>query len=133
MPNYDEESVESINSQLQKMGLHPAVMIDASHGNSMKDYKNQKIVIRSVADQLKKNTQTIMGIMIESNLKEGKQSHTPGKDNPSNLQYGVSITDGCIGVEETDILLGNINEAVPTKNKPLWKSRWDEAILPHEV
>ena len=73
-------------------------MVDCSHANSGKDYRNQKKVLRYILDRMKDNN-SIIGVMIESNLKEGKQKLS------KNLEYGVSITDSCIGIEETRELL----------------------------
>ena len=62
-------------------------------------------------NQVREGSQNILGVMIEGHIHEGKQSHTPGKDDPKSLKYGVSITDGCISWEETVILLDDLNEA----------------------
>ena len=110
-PNYDEISVKTVAKQLEQAWLAPRVMIDASHGNSNKDYKLQWLVVKNIANQVREGSQNILGVMIESHIHEGKQSHTPGKDDPKSLKYGVSITDGCIGWEETVILLDDLNEA----------------------
>ena len=103
-PNYDEESVHRANGLLEKKGLPSRVMIDCSHGNSRKDYRQQGEVLREVARQLRSGSRGILGVMIESNIVEGRQ------DRP--LVFGQSITDGCVGLEETRVLLKTLAEAV---------------------
>ena len=96
-PNYYENNVTETCKLLQEKGHVPRVMIDCSHGNSQKKFKNQLIVAESIATQLKNNN--ILGIMVESNINEGNQKIT------DNLQYGVSITDSCLNLNDTDKLL----------------------------
>jgi 3-deoxy-7-phosphoheptulonate synthase len=105
-PNYDEESVQKAQEQLLAKGLPSRVMIDCSHGNSKKDYRNQAVVLREVARQIKSGSTAIMGVMIESNLVEGRQDFVPGKP----LVFGQSITDSCISIEETKQLLRELAE-----------------------
>ena len=94
-PNYDEENVNSIEKE--------KVMIDCSHGNSNKNYKNQHKVFNEIIRQrFECGNKNIIGLMIESNINEGKQNLA---DNLGDLQYGVSITDSCISIEETISLL----------------------------
>jgi len=100
-PNYYEEYVEDAAELIKKSGLNPALLIDCSHANSAKKPDKQMRVLRSVVDQRKRH-QEIKGFMLESNLFAGKQS-IPG--NPRDLQYGISITDSCIGWEETEKML----------------------------
>ena len=76
-------------------------MIDCSHGNSTKDYRKQSDVLRNVANQIKNNEKNILGVMLESHLKEGNQKLTNRKD----LEYGRSITDACINLDTTKNLL----------------------------
>lgn len=102
--NYDEVSIAEAARSIYDRGLlsessHP-VMVDCSHGNSNKDHRNQPGVIRSVLDRAQSRPY-LMGFMIESNINEGRQDWAAGKE----LQYGVSITDACIGWEETARLL----------------------------
>ena len=111
VPNYDEMSVGKVVSQLEKAWLVPRVMIDTSHANSNKDYKLQWLVVNNIANQIREGSRHILGVMIESHIHEGKQSYTPWKDDPKDLKYGVSITDGCVGWDETVRLLENLNEA----------------------
>lgn len=104
-PNYDETSVNEAIILIQKRGLltesNRPVMIDCSHGNSAKDHRRQLSVAENVLKQFQSGQQRIMGMMIESNLQEGHQKWVAGKQ----LNYGVSITDACIGWEETKRLL----------------------------
>lgn len=84
-------------------------MVDASHGNSSKDYRNQPKVIASVADQLSKGEKAITGVMIESHINEGKQGE-PKEGKVEELQYGVSITDGCVSWQTTEQLLSQLSQ-----------------------
>lgn len=116
VPNYDEISVKKVTNQLEKAWLSPRVMIDASHANSNKNYRLQSIVVNNIANQVREGSQSILGVMIESHIHEWNQSHTPGKDDPKNLKYGLSITDGCIGWDTTVTLLENLNEAAGARS-----------------
>ncbi len=103
-PNYDEESVARAVGLLEKRGLPAKVMVDCSHGNSKKDYRVQGEVLREVGRQIANGSRGILGVMIESNLVEGRQ------DEP--VVFGQSITDGCIGIEETRELLETLESAI---------------------
>lgn len=107
-PNYDAASIDSACSALSKAGLAPRVMIDASHGNSRKKPENQPGVIQEVAAQVAAGDTRIFGVMVESHLVAGRQDLTPGKD----LTYGQSITDGCIGWDDSVAVLETLAEAV---------------------
>lgn len=107
-PNYGEASVDECCKKLEEAGMPAAVMIDASHSNSEKKYKKQLDVIENICGQLEKGSRKIMGVMIESNLVEGNQ---PLEGN-SNLTYGQSITDGCIGWEDTVKAIDKLAKAV---------------------
>lgn len=108
-PNYDAASVKACEIAMEKVGLIPNIMIDCSHGNSDKDYRRQPIVIDSVIDQLKNGNQSIIGVMIESNLNEGNQSSEQPK---ANLKYGVSVTDACINWETTEAVLIKLHTSI---------------------
>src|SRR5262250_764920 len=110
-PNYDSASVDSACKELAAAGLAQRVMIDLSHSNSQKNYLRQIEVGREVAAQIARGDDRIRGIMIESNLKSGRQDLIPGKE----LTYGQSITDACIGWEESIPLLEGLAEAVRTR------------------
>jgi 3-deoxy-7-phosphoheptulonate synthase len=101
-PNYYEDDVEAARKMMEEAGLNPAIVIDCSHGNSRKDYRRQSRVLRSLVDQVCWGEKSIRGFMLESNIKAGKQALS---DNPASLEYGKSVTDGCMGWEETESLL----------------------------
>jgi 3-deoxy-7-phosphoheptulonate synthase len=114
-PNYDAASVDAACRELFKSGLAPRVMIDFSHANSAKDHRLQLDVCNNVAAQIAGGDNRIVGVMIESHLKPGRQDIVPIK----NLQYGVSITDACIGWEETEKVLEVLAEAVRERRRVL--------------
>ncbi len=107
-PNYDEASVKRYSRSLEQHGLPTRLMVDCSHDNSGKDYRQQGRVVAEVARQLSGGHSPIMGVMIESYLNEGKQKVCAAEP----LQYGVSITDGCIGWAETETVLADLYEAL---------------------
>src|SRR5258707_6398338 len=92
-PNYDSASVASASAELARSGVSQRMMVDASHANSSKKPENQPLVIADIARQLSDGEQRIVGVMIESNLVAGRQDVLAGTE----LTYGHSITDGCIG------------------------------------
>jgi len=127
-PNYEEKYIKETEAIMRENGLTPKIMVDCSHGNSQKNHRNQKGVLQNVMHQIKNSTGTssttsritssttsritssttsritssptsIIGVMLESNIKEGKQTLT--KLNYNSLLPGTSITDGCISIEET--------------------------------
>jgi 3-deoxy-7-phosphoheptulonate synthase len=112
-PNYDAASVEAACRELAAAGLATKVMVDCSHANSRKQYKLQVDVAEDVAEQLATGDDRIIGLMVESHLKEGRQEHTPG----CTLEYGKSITDPCIGWEDTVTLLDTLAEAVRARRR----------------
>jgi 3-deoxy-7-phosphoheptulonate synthase len=107
-PNYDAAHVEEAARQLARAGLLPRVMIDFSHGNSQKEFKRQLEVGADVARQIAGGDQRIMGAMVESHLLEGRQDVVPGQA----LVRGQSITDACIGWDDSVGLLHTLAEAV---------------------
>jgi 3-deoxy-7-phosphoheptulonate synthase len=109
-PNYDKEHVQLAKQSIKNSGLSVPIMIDCSHGNSNKDHRNQPKVALNIADQVRSGEDLLVGVMLESNLNEGKQS-VPD-DGPVALEYGVSITDGCINWEETENVLDILAKAV---------------------
>ena len=106
--NYGAEAVNNVCASLEKSGLPQRVMIDCSHANCSKDYKRQAVVCRDVASQIANGDDRIIGVMIESNLVEGAQKLVKGKP----LVYGQSITDPCIGWDQTWELLRELAAAV---------------------
>lgn len=107
-PNYHEEHIREIIECCSKEGLKKRLIIDCSHGNSQKDYKRQPIVCHSIAKQVSNGEIQIGGVMIESNIKEGKQE----LKNPKDLEYGLSITDACVNLETTFLMLKDLNNAI---------------------
>ena len=112
--NYTAQSVSEVSEQLQQAGLAPRVMIDCSHANSRKDHTQQPAVCRDVAGQIRSGARNIMGIMLESNLVAGAQK----LNNGTPLVYGQSITDACIGWDETAELLTELAVSVRTGRDP---------------
>jgi len=107
-PNYFRQHVEDAEALFRKYKLNPAIMIDCSHGNSRKKHKNQATVLRAFFLNRKEIGNILVGLMLESNLKEGRQDIVNGKHN---LIYGMSVTDSCIGWDETVRLLQYAQEA----------------------
>ena len=110
-PNFSPEHVADAEAQLSKAGLPARIMMDFSHANSFKDYRKQSLVCDSVCEQIVNGNQSLFGVMIESNLNEGNQKVVPGKP----LEYGVSVTDACIGWDETVRQLEQLAEAVKVR------------------
>jgi 3-deoxy-7-phosphoheptulonate synthase len=111
-PNYDAPSVATACKALQEAKLPPVLMVDCSHANSNKEHRRQFEVARDIAGQVAGGSRSIFGVMIESHLKDGAQKFTPGKDDPQALEYGKSITDACLGWEESTQALQLLSEAV---------------------
>ncbi|WP_438958172.1 3-deoxy-7-phosphoheptulonate synthase [Porticoccus sp.] len=114
-PNYDSVSVNLAEQELRKSGITPNIMVDCSHANSNKNHDLQTLVIENVTNQILEGNQSIIGLMIESNLKSGNQK-IPADLN--DLEYGVSITDACIDWDTTE-------EALRSMHNKL------KAVLPH--
>ncbi len=107
--NYDSVNVRICEEALKKAGLPSSIMIDLSHANSSKDHNRQPLVLDDVASQICDGNQSIVGLMIESNIHAGNQSI---KENKADLSYGVSITDACIDWNTTDECLTKFSEKV---------------------
>ena len=107
-PNHDAASVEQTSKELEASGLRPRIMIDASHANSNKDYRRQPIVIDEICQQVESGDERVFGVMVESHLVAGRQDMVEGQS----LTYGQSITDGCIGWDESEAVLHRLAEAV---------------------
>jgi len=107
-PNYDATHVRAATAELAAVGLAPRLMVDFSHANSRKDYRRQMEVGQDVCAQLAGGEEHVYGVMVESHLVEGRQDLKPGCD----LTYGQSITDACIGWNDTEQLLAMLSEAV---------------------
>ena len=112
-PNYDQESVAQALGQLDKAGLKAQLMIDCSHANSEKKYQKQAQVSAAVAKQIAAGNRGIMGVMLESHLQEGRQD----VDSDQPLVYGQSITDACIGWDQTESVLAELAAAVRSRRQ----------------
>lgn len=110
-PNYEASHVKSTVEAMEKAKVNPSIMIDCSHGNSLKQHERQIIVATEVANQLKQGETSIIGVMIESHLVAGRQDLKTGQAVES-LVYGQSITDACINWEDTVKVLDTLREAV---------------------
>lgn len=87
-------------------------MVDCSHANSNKQHERQKDVAADIAGQIQNGSRQIFGLMIESHIHAGAQKFTPGADNPENLAYAQSITDACLGWEDTASILEQLSQAI---------------------
>jgi 3-deoxy-7-phosphoheptulonate synthase len=108
-PNYDSVSIREALSMLEGKHLQPAVVVDCSHANSRKQYAEQAIVWNDVINQRVGGNRGIIGLMLESNLKEGRQDNS---GDLSTLQYGQSITDECISWDTTEELILAAHDAL---------------------
>lgn len=114
-PNYDAESVAVACKDLAAAKLPATLMVDCSHANSSKQHERQKDVARDIAAQVAGGSHSVFGVMIESHLVAGAQKFTPGKDQPSALQYGQSITDACLGWDDSLQTLAELAAAVQAR------------------
>ncbi|WP_290871093.1 3-deoxy-7-phosphoheptulonate synthase [Aquabacterium sp.] len=114
-PNYDAESVAAACKDLEAAKLHPSLMVDFSHANSSKQHERQVVVAQDIAAQVSGGSRSVFGVMVESHLCAGAQKFTPGKDDPSKLAYGQSITDACIGWEDSERVLQILSDAVSAR------------------
>ncbi len=106
-PNYDAEHIARVCARLAAKGLRESVMVDCSHGNSLKDHLKQADVVASVCAQLASGSRQIFGVMLESHLVEGRQDYVPGQP----AVYGQSITDACLSLAQTEPLLDQLGLA----------------------
>ncbi len=116
-PNYDADSVASACADLQANGLPCRLMIDCSHANSLKQHQRQLEVAADVGRQLAAGMRSIFGVMVESHLEAGAQKFNPGKDDPARLLHGQSITDACIGWEDSVQVLEMLAAAVRARRQ----------------
>jgi 3-deoxy-7-phosphoheptulonate synthase len=115
VPNYDAASVAAACQDLQKAQLPPTLMVDCSHANSSKQHQKQVDVARDIAGQLAAGSRSVFGVMVESHLQAGAQKFTPGQDNAAGLAYGQSITDACLGWDDSLQVLSVLSEAVKAR------------------
>lgn len=113
VPNYDAASVEDASRELGNAGLAAKIMIDCSHANSLKQFKRQIDVIADIRSQIATGDDRIIGVMIESHLHEGRQDLIPGCE----LEYGKSITDACLGWDDSIALLDALADSVRQRRK----------------
>ena len=107
-PNFESKYVHRISSELKKYNLPHKVMIDCSHGNSNKDFRKQSEVLNNVATQIANGESNILGVMLESHLKEGNQKLQKKED----LEFGRSITDACIDIDTTKELIAILYNSI---------------------
>ncbi|MFT4175275.1 MAG: 3-deoxy-7-phosphoheptulonate synthase [Luteolibacter sp.] len=113
-PNYSAAAIAEVEAKLTSQGLPPHVMIDCSHGNSNKDYRNQPLVARELCEQISAGSRAIASVMIESNLVAGNQKLVPDL---SKLTYGQSVTDACIDWDTTVDVLDEFAAAIRSRRK----------------
>jgi 3-deoxy-7-phosphoheptulonate synthase len=116
--NYDAQSVEAASAAMTKAGLRPEIMIDFSHANSSKQHKRQIVVAQDVGGQIAGGDRRIIGVMVESHLFEGRQEIAPRDQ----MKYGQSVTDACIGWEDTVEVLRVLSSSVAARRERLAKS-----------
>ena len=116
-PNYDATSVAAACKDLAAAKLPPTLMVDCSHANSSKQHEKQIEVAKDIAAQLSSGSKSVFGVMVESNLQAGAQKFTPGKDQPSALTYGQSITDACIDWDDSVGVLETLSQGVLARRK----------------
>ena len=111
-PNYDAVNVAAACNDLTAAHLPPRLMVDCSHANSSKQHDRQLDVARDIASQIRGGARSVFGVMVESHLSAGAQKFTPGKDNALALAYGQSITDACLGWDDSLTVLDVLSDAV---------------------
>ena len=117
LPNYDAGSVNAACQALQAAGLPASLMVDCSHANSSKQYQRQLDVARDIAGQVAGGSQQVFGVMVESHLVAGAQKFTPGQDDPARLTAGQSITDACLGWDDSAAALQVLADAVKARRE----------------
>ena len=111
-PNYDAASVAAACKDLEAAKLPATLMVDCSHANSSKQHQKQIDVAQDIAAQIAGGSKSVFGVMVESHLTAGAQKFTPGKDEIAGLEYGKSITDACIGWDDSLAVLDTLSKAV---------------------
>jgi 3-deoxy-7-phosphoheptulonate synthase len=110
-PNYDNQSIKETLTALKEAEVNESIMVDASHGNSQKKFKQQINVIEDIGKQIILGDHNLKGVMIESHIHEGNQKIS------SNLKYGQSITDACINLEDTSVCFNALDKAVQQRRE----------------
>ena len=116
-PNYDAASVAAASAELAAAKLPSKLMIDCSHANSSKQHQRQITVAQDIAAQLAAGNHNIMGVMVESHLHAGAQKFSAGQDDPAKLAYGQSITDACIGWDDSVGVLQALSDGVMARRR----------------
>ena len=116
-PNYDKASVAEACADLAKAKLPQTLMVDCSHANSSKQHEKQLEVAKDIAAQIVSGSKSVFGVMVESHLQAGAQKFTPGKDDSGKLAYGQSITDACLGWDDSLASLDVLSKAVVARRK----------------
>jgi 3-deoxy-7-phosphoheptulonate synthase len=111
-PNYDKANVDAACGDLARAHLPQTLMVDCSHANSSKQHERQLDVAKDIAAQITSGSRQVFGLMIESHLVAGAQKFTPGKDDVAKLAYGQSITDACLGWDDSLAALAVLSDAV---------------------
>ena len=114
-PNYDAASIAAACREIEAAKLPCTLMVDCSHANSSKLHSRQVDVAHDVATQIEGGSRCIFGVMVESHLHEGAQKFVAGKDDPARLAYGQSITDACLGWDDSVAVLERLSEGVATR------------------
>ena len=122
-PNYDAAHVAAACKEIEAAKLDCTLMVDCSHANSSKQHERQVDVARDVAAQMKDGSHCIFGVMVESHLNAGAQKFSAGKDDPAKLEYGKSITDACIGWDDSLTVLDILSEAVSARRSATGNAR----------
>jgi len=114
-PNYDAAHVAAACKEIEAARLDCTLMVDCSHANSSKQHQRQIDVARDVGEQLRAGGRCVFGVMVESHLQPGAQKFNAGKDDPGKLAYGQSITDACIGWDDSLTVLQTLSSAVEAR------------------
>ncbi|KAJ3743069.1 3-deoxy-7-phosphoheptulonate synthase [Lentinula detonsa] len=120
-PNFSTEHIKDAAKTILKKQKFASIMVDCSHGNSQKNHNNQPRVLQDVCDQLSAGERNITGVMIESNINDGRQD-VPSAG-PTALKHGVSITDACVDFDTTVDMLNKLNEAVLKRREVILETK----------
>jgi len=116
-PNYEAAHVAAACKEIEAAKLQCRLMIDLSHANSSKQHTRQLGVAQDVASQMASGNRCIFGAMVESHLQGGAQKFSPGKDDPTQLEFGKSITDACLGWDDSLTVLQTLSDAVKARRR----------------
>ncbi|MFT3878892.1 MAG: 3-deoxy-7-phosphoheptulonate synthase [Gemmatales bacterium] len=116
-PNYDAASIAAACREIEAARLDSRLMVDCSHANSGKQHQKQLDVANDLATQIADGSRHIIGVMVESHLQAGSQKFVAGKDDPTKLEYGKSITDACLGWDDSVQVLKTLSAAVKQRRR----------------